>query len=500
MTLLDTLKQGLCGSNPLLAHGDHVLVAVSGGTDSIALLHALHTLRGEIGLRGLSAAHFHHGLRGQEADDDAAFVAQFCGARSIPCFTEYADIAGQAARAHVSTQQAARTARYAFLAQTARAYGANKAATAHTQDDQIETVLLNILRGTGLNGLRGIPPRRGLYVRPLLGVTRAQTEAHCAAHSLAPRQDSSNADSSHYTRNRIRRELLPLLEEQYHSGARGSLLRLAHIAGEDADFLRAHAEAMLREATLAQTPSPAHLALSRERLRALHPALLPHVLRAALAQVRGSAEGVTSRHVTLAAEALRLPGTAHWGMTTPPPRCQIAVRDESVVFTMTDTFGRGDVPVIASAEAYLVPLVVDGTAALPGGAGWVRAALAATPPPASADRIEALWDAAHVHLPSLHVRGWRAGDRIATRGLAGHTQKLQDIFTNAKVPRAVRPFVPLVADRDGLLWAAGLAASERGRAGPETGQFLVLTASSSANGAFQTMMQEKGPHKANTLP
>ncbi len=479
--LTEALRALLRVPDPLLRYGDHVLAAVSGGPDSLALLHALDSLRGEIGLLGLLAAHFNHGLRGQEADDDAAFVAGFCAARGIPCFVGKADVAQEAAQAHVSVQQAARTARYRFLARVAQECGASTVATAHTQDDQAETVLLHVLRGTGLDGLRGIPARRGLYVRPLLGVSRAQTEAYCAAHALLPRTDTSNSDTSHYTRNRVRHDLLPLLERDYHPGVRPALLRLAQTASADADFLQAHAQAVLGQATMAQTVSPPGLTLSRDTLRALHPALRPRVLRAALAQVRGSTENITHHHLAQIDQALLSPAETAWGMTTPTPLCHVTVRANTLTLAMPGSAAAG------ADSAYSAYLPLGGSAQMPGAGQCVRAELrgfSALPPPASSTAVfdalpassAAVFDAQQVHLPSLHVRSWQPGDRLAPRGLAGHTQKVQDIFTNAKVPRHLRAQVPIVADQDGLLWVAGLAASERAQITQATQHCLVLTA------------------------
>jgi len=471
MDLLDVLRREMRAPTPLLEAGDHALVAVSGGPDSLALLHALHGLRTDLGLRGLSAAHFNHGLRGREADSDAAFVARFCVARSIPCFVEKAGIAAEAARAHVSVQQAARTARYAFLARAAHQCGADKVATGHTQDDQVETVLLHLLRGTGLDGLRGIPLRRGIYVRPLLSVSRAQVEAYCAAHALHPRQDSSNQDTSHYTRNRIRHELLPLLEQGYYPGTRTSLLRLSQIAGADADFLQAHARMVLGQVTLSEHGSPTSLTLSRMGLRALHPALLRHVLRAAMGRARGTTEGITHQHWARICAAVLSPDETRWELTTPTPHCRIAVQAGALTIT------RQDDQAAPAANSCSIRLEAGRRRELPGSGRHVQAELSAMLPLPLPGSERAVFDARQVHLPSLHVRFWQHGDRIAPRGMAGHTKKVQDIFTDAKVPRAQRSQVPLVADREGLLWVAGLTAAERGRITQATRQCLVLTAS-----------------------
>ncbi len=316
----------------LLANGDRVLVAVSGGPDSLSLLHALWTLRGPLGLASVAAAHLDHGLRGGESAADAAFVAAFCAERAIFCRLGYADTAAQAQSRKVSIQQAARDARYAFLEAAAQETGVDKIATAHTQDDQMETVLLNILRGTGLDGLGGIPARRGPFIRPLLQVSRADVLAYGETHGLTPRLDPSNLDATHYTRNRLRLLLLPLLARDYNPAVRQALLRLSQTAARDADYLHRQAETTLPRLTLAA--GPGSLILDANGLRELHPALLRHVLRAAVTQVRGSREAVTHEHWEPLCDAIC--GRRHlpFGLTTPAPHCAIRVTLRRVQFVL----------------------------------------------------------------------------------------------------------------------------------------------------------------------
>lgn len=330
MALLDSLRRTLL-QHGLVAPGGRVLVAVSGGPDSLALLHALHALREELGLADLQVAHLDHGLRGAESAADAAFVAAFCAARSVPCHVGRADVAALIQERKVSTQQAARTARYQFLGTTADAVGAGQIATAHTQDDQAETVLLNILRGSGLDGLRGIPIRRGRFIRPSLNTSRAEVLAYCEANGLTPRLDASNLTTDHYTRNRIRLELLPHLARHYNPGVRSALLRLSEIAARDADYLLLQARAALSEATM--TSEPARLTLDRVKMAALHPALQRHVLRAALAQFRGTGESVTHEHLEPLCAAIAGEHRLPFGLTTPPPHCAVRVTPRRVTLT-----------------------------------------------------------------------------------------------------------------------------------------------------------------------
>lgn len=329
--LIDFLRQTLLDRlRALLNPGDLLLVAVSGGPDSLSLLHALHSLSPEIGLRGLHAAHFDHGLRGAESVADAEFVSDFCLNSGIAAHIGRGDVAARAHNAKTSKQIAARLARYEFLDEIASQIGADKIATAHTKDDQIETILLNILRGTGLQGLRGIPTQRGRYVRPMLTVSRADVLTYCDDNGLSPREDVSNKSTA-YTRNRLRLGLLPQLAREYNPAVGEALLRLGQIAERDADYLRREAERILPALTMADEPS--RLVLDAAKLRALHPSMLRHVLRAAMLQRRGTLDGIAHDHIEPLCAAVLGQRTLPFGFTTPAPHCAIRVAPRRVTLT-----------------------------------------------------------------------------------------------------------------------------------------------------------------------
>lgn len=226
MVRLDAAEE-LAKRFDMLPPGALVLAAVSGGVDSISLLHWLHAR----GTR-VAAAHLHHGLRGEAADGDEAFVREFCEARHIPFYVEHADVGALAARMGVSTEEAGRQARYDFLERTAREIGAARVATAHHADDNAETLLFQLVRGAR-SGLGGIAPARGIYVRPFLGVTRAQIEAYADENRLSHRLDAMNLDDA-YARNYIRHEIMPRLTTVNAAAA-------AHMA-ETAQTLRIESE------------------------------------------------------------------------------------------------------------------------------------------------------------------------------------------------------------------------------------------------------------------
>jgi tRNA(Ile)-lysidine synthase len=246
-----------------------VLVAVSGGADSVALARGLHKLRAA-GEGRLVLAHFNHRLRGAESDGDQAFVEELAREMGVSVVAGIRGGEGETRRqgdeAGQVSEESLRGARYAFLAKAADESGARYVATAHTADDQVETVLHNLLRGTGLAGLAGIPRLRQLteaatLVRPLLAVTRAEVLDYLGSLGQSFRDDATNR-SLDYTRNRIRHELLPLLERDYNPQVRASILRLSRIAGETDDLLDQQAAGLLQSAARA-APGGVEVALDR---------------------------------------------------------------------------------------------------------------------------------------------------------------------------------------------------------------------------------------------
>jgi tRNA(Ile)-lysidine synthase len=442
----------------LFAPGNHLLVAVSGGPDSVALLALLASLAPSWRLR-LSALHVNYGLRGEESEEDQRFVTRLCARLGVPLICERVDLHHVDGPAKgLSLQARAREARYAALRRAAASLGADKVALGHTADDQAETLLMWMLRGSGTAGLAGIRPvREGLYVRPLLDVSRADVLAYLEAKGLAFRTDSSNAKPL-YLRNRLRRDLLPLLK-QFNPAVVDALTRQASILrDEDLCLERWTSEWIGRHV---QRGAGRTMTVPRTELLALPVALQRRVVREVVRQVTGSGHGPTFG----AAESV-LEKVAQG-------------RSGSSLTLRGATVTREYDAVICSGPGAPAPAGrTIGISRLPSTTVWpatgqiIRLRMmggGATGP--AGGRYTAQFDA-DCFTHRLLLRSWKPGDVFHPAGMGGRRKKVQDYFCDSKLPRGRRSAVPLLVAPEGILWIAGLRADHRFRVTPSTKRIL----------------------------
>ena len=310
-TILNTIKE-----HDLIEKGDSVLIGVSGGADSITLLHLLHSQKDELGIT-IAALHVNHQLRGREADEDEQFVADFCDKRGISLFCVRSDVARHAAGQRISVEEAGREERYRIFEENAVSGGFDKVALGHNLDDQAETVLLNLIRGTGPDGLCGMPYKRGRIIRPLLDTRRSAIEEYCRISSIEPKTDSSNL-SRKYSRNRVRLDLIPYIDGMFGADIVERLCSMSRLAREDRDFLDG-AAAEGAGAAVAADDSGRNICIDIDALLKLHPSISKRVIRIAIMKAAGTLKGVAGSHISAVA------GLARRGRTGSVTRIPVGV-------------------------------------------------------------------------------------------------------------------------------------------------------------------------------
>ena len=432
----------------LLRAGASAVVGVSGGADSVALLHMLTALAPSMGFT-VCAAHFNHGIRGAAADADEAFVRRLCARLGVPLFCGQADVPSLAESRGQTLEQAAREARYAFLEEARVHFGADVIAVAHHMDDQAETLLLHLARGAGLAGLVGMKARRGRVIRPLLPLRRSEIEAYLSQEGLSFCTDETNLlrDS---TRNRIRLDVLPYLAEHVNPAIVPALCAASELLAQDEAYLCEAAGQRLLSVQRGEN------AYDRAALAALPPALLGRAVRMALAAA-GAEKDIERTHVEQVIALLQgrtgarlyLPGVDVW-----------------VDYALLCV---GRLPEEAP-EPFEVPLVRAGETCTEKG---VFLAEKVPPERFVRDPFIACFDLDKLPAEGLSVRSRRPGDRFFPLNAPGR-RKLKEFFIDRKVPRAERE-VPLIACGQEILFVPGFSVADTVKVDAKTARILRVT-------------------------
>ena len=459
--VLRTIRQ-----HALIPDGGRVVVAVSGGSDSVALVHILHELATDGAFELVGLAHFNHQLRGAAADEDEAFCRKLAAARSLPLDVESADVRTLARTRRTSIENAARQARYAFLERAASRARADRVAVGHTRNDQAETFLLRLVRGAGPRGLAGIYPRVGLIIRPLLDVDRQQLRDYLGRLGTAFREDDTNRDVR-IPRNRVRHELMPYLQRHFAPGIVDVLGREATIAREDAEWLDTTTSDAARDVTRVRGES---IEINVAGLALLPLALGRRVVYQTLAEA-ANGRFIGFDHVEIVMQLAR--SSTEVSGPVDLPGHQARRIGGTIVLTPRD---QGRAAGCSESNFFEYPL------SIPGEVHVTEVGLTISAQPAEPERPlgrlasrgdSVTIEAATVFGP-LAVRSWRPGDRFRPLGLGGR-KKLQDFFVDRKIARAKRGLVPLVVDVQGrIIWVVGMALADDFRVTDRTQAVIVL--------------------------
>ncbi|MCX7926068.1 MAG: tRNA lysidine(34) synthetase TilS [Fimbriimonadales bacterium] len=507
MEILERVRATIRERNLLPPEDGVVIVGYSGGADSTALLHLMTRLQAELNIR-VHAAHLHHGMR-PEADADVQVCQAVCEQLGVLLHVERVDVPALAQAQKISLEEAGRNARYAFFERLANELDAVAVALAHTRDDQIETILINLLRGTGPRGLCGMPYKRDRIIRPLLDATREQTRRYCVEQNLPTVFDITNLDP-HQMRRRVRMELIPLMREMAPAFDR-HLLRLADILEQEEAWWDDEVGRVLESLGCPHPPAPSPArgrggvdsplprsgrgvggeGLPRSRFLALHPAVQRRVLREWLRPRLGTLnlppfevlEGI--RHAAIEGKHTSWQLSDSLRLTT----------DENALTLHTDT---------PQPQPYEYPVTLDTPRLIPEAGAWLELRSTgvspvlpsclggdaqatpvlpsclggdaqATPvlPSCVGGDAQATLDADAIQ-GQLIVRNGRKGDRFQPLGMNA-PKKLSDIFIDRKIPKSERWRLPLLCDEAGILWIPGYTIAERARVTPQTRRVLQAT-------------------------
>jgi tRNA(Ile)-lysidine synthase len=452
----------------LITRGETLVVAVSGGPDSVCLLYILSGLRKELGIE-LHIAHLDHQLRSAESDADAEYVTALARRLGIPATIESHDVRSYRLQHHVSLEEAAREVRYTFLAGVAKDIGAELVAVGHTADDNVETIRMHLIRGSGTRGMRGLLPvsrwqsknNSLTIIRPLLELSREETIAYCRRHHLRPRTDTSNLSPEPF-RNKIRHYLLPELRK-YNPQIAGALLRLARTASDDLDFIETEAHRLWNKVARTESGS---VVIDKKSFLALPPALKRHLLRASIESLLVNLKDIEASHIEDILDALDKPAGKVIGL---PYGLNFTIEYDRYLMS-PDSASLCPFPDLESEFELKIPGKTSAS-------GWDIEAAIISPSAVEVKSGEvndfvACFDFDRTG-GKLSVRRRLPGDRFQPLGM-NQPKKLNQFMINARIPRAWRRRIPIVCSVGQILWVVGWRMDERVKVTEKTRKVLRL--------------------------
>lgn len=450
--IIETIK-----GNAMFNKGDKIIVGVSGGPDSMCLLHILNTLRNTYFI-DIVAAHLNHGLRGKDADEDEEYVKKFCEKNNIEFYSKRVNIDELSNTWGISSEMAGREARYSFFQELFRKLDANKIAIAHNANDQCETILMRIIRGTGLEGLEGIKPvRDGIYIRPLIKITRDEIEDYCDKNNINPRIDKTNLENI-YSRNKVRLELIPYIKENFNSHIIEVVNRLGENIKVDNDFMEKKSKEFFGKYCIV---APNKVKIKSEAFNE-HKALLSRMIRKAFEVVKGNLVNLERVHVEYVislqggntGKEIELPG----GIRALNNYGEIILRKEDknqikrdLGIYQIDLNEKNKIGKFNIETSILDKKFVEKV---------------------KENSLEQYFDYQKIN-GNISLRYRKEGDKFQPLGMKG-TKKLKDIFIDLKIPKELRDDIPIICIGEEIAWIVGYRISDKFKVDKSTNKILKI--------------------------
>ncbi len=442
----------------MIQNKDCILVGVSGGADSVTLIHVLYEIAPIFSLK-LGIAHLNHSLRKNESDDDAGFVNALSKKLNLPCFIEKKDVTKYKTENKLSVEEAGRRMRYAFFEDIAIKEGFNKIALGHTANDNAELVLMYLLRGSGPLGISGIPPLRGglknnlLIIRPLIKTLRPEIEGYISCKGLSHIIDKSNMDEK-YLRNKIRHNLIPHLNKNYNSKIVETLNRLASIVRSENEWMEEELAADIKKTIIKEEPDK--IVCSVSEIKALHPAARNRISRIAILKVKGDLRRISLSHIELMSAQLES-DSDNWSLDL-PDRIRVTRTGESLVISKEKSALRCISTRHKNKEQEVYEYVINKPESMIAGKEGIKIIFSEIKDNSSENIFKskpgvAFFDMDKICFP-LILRNYRHGDRFTPLGMSG-SQKIARYLINKKVSAESRLKIPVMLSNNKIIWLAG---------------------------------------------
>ncbi|KEI09956.1 tRNA(Ile)-lysidine synthetase [Clostridium sp. K25] len=452
--VIHTIKQ-----NNMFEVGDKVVVAVSGGPDSICLLHILYKLKEKIGI-SIVAAHINHCLRGEEADKDEEYVRKFCENLNIQCFVKKEDVHKISKDRGISCEMAGREVRYDFFSEVLNNVRANKIAVAHNANDQAETILMRMLRGTGLEGLIGIRAvRDNIFVRPIIDITRDEIEDYCYVNNLNPRIDKTNLENI-YTRNKIRLELIPYIQKNFNSDVIEVLNRFSDTVKIDNDYLNKVSLEKYNKYCKGEKDK----VIIKEEVFKEHEAILTRVIRMALKELKGNLNNFDKGHIYDIID-IQKKSTGKFIML--PKNIRVLNNYGDINLYKNNN----KINIDKGKQEY--NLVINKENILDNGLK-ITLDIINNVEDTKFDKSSLIkyFDYDKINR-DIKLRYRNNGDKFVPLGMKG-TKKLKDLFINLKIPKEKRDIIPLIVFDDEISWIVGYRISDKFKINKNTKRILKI--------------------------
>ena len=431
----------------MIEKNEGIVIGVSGGPDSVCLLHLFWSIQKEYGLK-LYAVHLNHQFRGPEADEDEEYVQNICRSLQIPVFVFSKDVTVYAVEHGLSDEEAGRELRYHCFYEVLKKQDAKKIAVAQNMNDQAETVLMRLMRGAGIEGLSAMEYKRNnTVIRPLLDIERQEIENYCEIHKLFPRIDKTNLQTV-YTRNKIRLELIPYMEKYFNKNIKATLCRTAKLLREDSEFINSIANETYHKIV---RKTEKGLLISREGLMRQHHAIIKRVLRHGIKNLLGILKNVESKHID---NIIDFMGKGQVGSEINLPNGIVALLDYENLMLLYGPKRRqpqnfeydvviGESIHVKELNSIIISRTMDISQA----------------EDIKSSRHKEYFDFGKIN-KGMIIRNRRSGDRFTPLGMTG-TKKLKSFFIDEKVSREERDRIPLICDADEIMWIIGYRVSNK---------------------------------------